>query len=84
MSDDQRGAETGVQGSYLKVVHIFTDVSGERHNVLQVGSEYMIEGNTHERYSPTIEDAVRAENIRVINRYRGKYNHISINIQTPK
>lgn len=37
----------------------------------------MIEGNSHAKYSPTIEDAVTAENNRVIARYARKYNHTS-------
>ena len=74
MSNAERGAETRIQGAGLKVVHTFTDISGVKRKVLKVGKEFMIEGNNNAKYSPTIEDAVRAENNRVINRYARKHN----------
>lgn len=74
VSNAERGAETRIQGAGLKVVHTFTDISGVKRKVLKVGKEFMIEGNNNAKYSPTIEDAVRAENNRVINRYARKHN----------
>ncbi len=85
-NNNQLGVERGTGGrateatqgdvskQYLPIVDTFTDVSGKKRNVLKVGKEYMIEGNTHAKYSPTIEDVVKAENARIINRYAKKYN----------
>lgn len=61
-----------VTGSLLEVVHTFTDVAGRKRNVVRVGSEYMIEGDTNSKYQPSIEAAVNAENERIIKRYSKK------------
>ena len=71
-SASYRRSQTGVQGTYLKVVHTFTDLTGKSRNVLKVGTEYMIEGDTRSKYQPTIEDAVNAENGRIIERFAKK------------
>ena len=55
-----------IQSPFLTVVHVFEDLTGRKRNVRKVNKEFMIEGSTKAKYSPTIEDAVRAENDRII------------------
>ncbi|MBQ9760148.1 MAG: hypothetical protein IJW16_02235 [Clostridia bacterium] len=62
-------AQRGIQSPFLPVVHQFQDLTGRKRNVRKVNKEFMIEGSTKAKYSPTIEDAVRAENDRIIKRY---------------
>lgn len=64
--------QEGVRSPYLKVVRTFTDVTHKKRNVLKVGSNYMIEGDTHGRYQPTIELTESNWNERIIKRYAKK------------
>ncbi|MBO7303807.1 MAG: hypothetical protein J6V09_01100 [Clostridia bacterium] len=58
------------QGSPLKKVHTFTDITGKKRNVIRVSStQYMIEGDNRSQYQPSIEAAEKAENERIMMRY---------------
>lgn len=79
--NDQLGTERGgsgrkaerTAGELLPVVKTFSDISGKQRNVLRVGREYMIEGDSRSKYSPTIEAAIEAENRRIVKRISKEY-----------
>lgn len=73
-SSGTQKAQGAVRSPLTPLVHTFRDVAGRKRNVLKINGEYMIEGDNHSRYQPTIEAAVNAENERVIARYAKKYN----------
>ncbi len=82
--NDELGAERGgsgrkaerTAGEFLPVVKTFSDISGKQRNVLRVGREYMIEGDSRSKYSPTIEAAIEAENRRVVKRFAKRYGRM--------
>ena len=62
-----------IQSPFLPIVHTFTDITGKKRNVVKVGNEYMIEGDSRSKYQPTKEAAVEAENERIIARYARRH-----------
>lgn len=70
----QARVQSGTTSPYLPVVKTFIDIAGKRQNVLKVNSEYMIEGDTHSKYRPSIEAAIEAHNDRLLKKYAKKYD----------
>ncbi len=69
-------AESGVQRPFLPVVHTFTDIAGNKRNVVRISpTEYMIENDSRSKYQPSIEAAVNAENERILQRYARTSGH---------
>ena len=67
------GKAEGTAGGLLQSVKTFSDISGKQRKVLQVGREYMIEGDSRSKYSPTIKAAIEAENRRIVKRIAKEY-----------